>query len=74
VNGYVAGTAQRSLVSARTYALLTDGSTVEMRRARPSTSRHDLAITRNRKLWDKIAEVLDAGEVTVLRTDEDIAA
>ena len=33
-----------------------------------------LAITRNRSLWDKLAEVLGVDEVTVLRTDEDIRA
>jgi arginine deiminase len=31
-------------------------------------------ITHNRSLWDKLAEVLDVAEVTVLRTDEDIRA
>jgi len=40
----------------------------------PGGNGHDLAITRNRNLWDKLAEVLDVGEVTVLRTDEDIRA
>jgi arginine deiminase len=33
-----------------------------------------LAVTRNRSLWDKLAEVLGVDEVTVLRTDEDIRA
>jgi arginine deiminase len=33
-----------------------------------------LAITRNRNLWDKLAEVLSVDQVTVLRTDEDIRA
>jgi arginine deiminase len=33
-----------------------------------------LAITRNRSLWDKLAEVLAVDEVTVLRTDEDVRA
>jgi arginine deiminase len=33
-----------------------------------------LAITRNRSLWDKLAEVLAVDEVRVLRTDEDIRA
>jgi arginine deiminase len=33
-----------------------------------------VTITRNRSLWDKLAEVLDVAEVTVLRTDEDIRA
>jgi arginine deiminase len=33
-----------------------------------------VAITRNRSLWDKLAEVLEVDEVTVLRTDEDIRA
>ena len=42
--------------------------------ADPAGNGHDLAITRNRNLWDKLAEVLDVGEVTVLRTDEDIRA
>ena len=32
------------------------------------------AITRNRSLWDKLAEVLAVDEVTVLRTDEDVRA
>jgi acyl-CoA synthetase (NDP forming)/GNAT superfamily N-acetyltransferase len=35
VNGHVTGTAQGSQVSPRTYALLTDGSTVEIRPAHP---------------------------------------
>jgi len=35
VTGHAAGTAQKSQVSARTYALLTDGSTVEIRPAHP---------------------------------------
>jgi arginine deiminase len=34
----------------------------------------DLTVTRNRSLWDRLAEVLGVGEVTVLRTDEDIRA
>ena len=34
----------------------------------------DLTITRNRSLWDKLAEVLAVDEVTVLRTDEDVRA
>jgi arginine deiminase len=33
-----------------------------------------VTITRNRSLWDKLAEVLDVAGVTVLRTDEDIRA
>lgn len=33
-----------------------------------------LAITRNRSLWDELAEVLGVDEVTVLRTDEDVRA
>ncbi len=33
-----------------------------------------VTVTRNRSLWDKLAEVLDVAEVTVLRTDEDIRA
>ena len=35
MNGHAAGAAQESQVGARTYALLTDGSTVEIRPARP---------------------------------------
>ena len=35
MTGHAAGTAQKSQVSARTYALLTDGSTVEIRPAHP---------------------------------------
>jgi arginine deiminase len=34
----------------------------------------EVAVTRNRSLWDKLAEVLGVAEVTVLRTDEDIRA
>jgi arginine deiminase len=33
-----------------------------------------LTISRNRSLWDKLAEVLAVDEVTVLRTDEDVRA
>jgi arginine deiminase len=33
-----------------------------------------LSVMRNHSLWDTLAEVLGAGEVTVLRTDEDIRA
>ena len=33
-----------------------------------------VTVTRNRSLWDKLAEVLDVAGVTVLRTDEDIRA
>jgi arginine deiminase len=31
-------------------------------------------VTRNLELWDQLAEVLDVGKVTVLRTDEDVRA
>jgi arginine deiminase len=40
----------------------------------PGDAAGDLAITRNRNLWDKLAEVLSVDQVTVLRTDEDIRA
>jgi arginine deiminase len=34
----------------------------------------DLTVTPNPSIWDKLAEVLDIGSVTVLTTDEDIRA
>jgi arginine deiminase len=40
----------------------------------PGGDGQGLAVTRNRSLWDTLAEVLDVDEVTVLRTDEDIRA
>ncbi len=40
----------------------------------PGTAGGGLTVTRNRSLWDKLAEVLDVAEVRVLRTDEDIRA
>jgi arginine deiminase len=33
-----------------------------------------IEVSRNHDLWDKVAEVLDVGKVTVLTTDEDIRA
>ena len=34
----------------------------------------DIRVSRNRSLWDTLAEALDVGEVTVLTTDEDVRA
>jgi arginine deiminase len=40
----------------------------------PADAGGNLTVARNRNLWDKLAQVLGVGEVTVLRTDEDIRA
>jgi arginine deiminase len=40
----------------------------------PDETGHGVAVTRNRNLWDKVAEVLGVPEVSVLSTDEDIRA
>jgi arginine deiminase len=40
----------------------------------PGEEGSGLAVTRNRSLWDQLAEVLGVDEVAVLRTDEDIRA
>jgi arginine deiminase len=40
----------------------------------PGDDGQGLVVTRNRSLWDKLAEALAVAEVIVLRTDEDIRA
>ena len=40
----------------------------------PGGDGRGLTVTRNRGLWDKLAEILGVAEITVLRTDEDVRA
>jgi arginine deiminase len=40
----------------------------------PGDGDGDLRVTRNRSLWDTVAEVLDIDKLAVLKTDEDIRA
>jgi arginine deiminase len=40
----------------------------------PGESGHPITVRRNRDLWERLAEVLDVSQVTVLATDEDIRA
>jgi arginine deiminase len=41
---------------------------------KPAPGETGITVTRNRNLWDTLAEVLGVGEVTVLTTDEDVRA